>query len=349
MNGTCYLSLRADMRGIVVPYCSLVARLAANGRISQVWTSDAPGSLSKAAHDVGAFLSNPGALADQVSTSGRQLVLATTLQLPSGTELETKVKLNGMGFLRGMQWLEDANLQIEIPIRSLIESGATGSKSAGLQIEPSKDRTSLTESKLDWLFLLACGMTEDLSVSEAFDHGAMHYDERWPSPIECAMFFHRQSDQWMRDYKRMAIEFMNLTLSKAYYCGTSMHVLQLLDDVLDNDDTLGQRLVNLMPPYNLYYRCYIDNTLRTDGFRRGLRPFLERLTREDRASTDADSVRALLDTFEKVCNNDLRYRMYKHAGRGTALVTTPRLQIGEGGYLWDLYARVEKELWNTDH
>jgi hypothetical protein len=263
--------------------------------------------------------------------------------------MEIEIKLTGAGFLQGNRWVEDGSLQIQLPTRSLTESGAKTPASTGLRVDASGGGSSPTELNSDWLFLLACGMTEDLSADDAFDHGAIHYDHRWPSPIECATVFHRRPLQWMRDYRRIAVEFSNLTMARAYYCGTSTHALYVLDDAIDDKDLVGKRLVALTPPHSLGYMCVVSHGPSTDRSRADLKRFLERLTREKRAPTDVASVQLLLDAFRKACKADARYRMYSHEGRGAILATKPRLTIGEGGYLWGVYAQVEEEYWDAEH
>jgi hypothetical protein len=211
MGTTITISLNAKSDDFYTIFLELLDRLATCASLTEAkihnafWRRDI--QKLKISTDISESLLNIEV--SELLASKNALELNINYRLSSGRLSGITVYLIGSQFENGSEVNIDSHLKICIPHNQVSRPLRNLLPSSEKYISEDLIARESGNILIDWeeIFIKFCGIHNDRRAENLVKHAAMYLESGWPSAVGCAMLYHSQLEEFMKDFLRIYAEY----------------------------------------------------------------------------------------------------------------------------------------------
>lgn len=226
MGLTLSIACHAEEGKVSKAYVALLNRILAQGSIKKVelhenYPRGSDGYLPEIIPS-DSLTSTISDLAESLVMSRNALIIEILYNLPSGKAIPLSVdfygrsfdtlEFDGVNYGVGTRVRDESHILITLSFNLLArelrdlyrDMNATGMEVSESVLLQTENKT--VEDAIN-IFFTACGLSEESHVETYIDHAAMFHEYGWPSPVCCQMIYHKNLQEFSRDFERIYAGF----------------------------------------------------------------------------------------------------------------------------------------------
>lgn len=260
MGITLTIAIQSETEQISDLYKTTLERVSKKSQIvkisTQAWEDFAKGIEKTYSPDIKELSS----LIDKIPFSSMRLRIELSYLLPSNRIIYPDLYLYGCKYRNGLETKEDSAIQMLIRLSSMEETISNLLEDHYYSFMPKEEilknfvyQQTIHKINKDWedLFFRICGLY-DLDYVPV-EHAAVYMEAGWPAPSCCAMLFHRNKQEFAKDFLRIyrdyhwKNQFMSEMLSKNFDLEAGLQGYFTIENIQERksyyaqfDDTVGK-------------------------------------------------------------------------------------------------------------
>ena len=204
MSTTISISIYAEENNIAMAFWNLLDRIMICSTIKSVKIYEKYDQHNTKHISIEHLISSSVSIAEYILYSMNSIKIDLAYKLASSRSIGISLYLYGKGYNQGLAASENGPIRICLSLEDFLGplKNVTGSErkvtSTVLTEQGSREITDAEE-----LFFRSCGILEAKRGHPYVKHAAVYLENGWPSAVACSMLYHRESEEFAKDFGRI--------------------------------------------------------------------------------------------------------------------------------------------------